>query len=516
MMPMGDIALLQEYARTGAESAFAALVQRHIGLVYSAALRQVRDAQHAEDVTQAVFIVLARKAGQVARHPGLSGWLLQTTRYAANAHLRSAQRRAKREQEAAMLSELNGSSSAVWARLQPHLDEAMASLGATDRAVLALRYFENKTAAEIGQALQLNEEAARKRANRALEKLRKLFEKKGISLSAGAIAAAVSTNAVQAAPAGLATAVTTAAVSGTALTAALVGTKTLAMTTFQKIAVTAALSVTIGAGIYEARQAANAHAEVETLRQQQAPLAEQIQHLQNDNSAATGHLAKLTDEVTNQNRDTTELLKLRGEVTRLRSEAEALDKAAREAGMWQRKLMQLISNTPPIRTLASASVTALGWNEGLLAGGWKTPTGKRVVVVSTPYPGEDSQQLTIKSYVIEYTEEAGATTGLARYNFDGQSTLKANVLKSDELRALLGHVDHVAGLEVSSQPMVSTKSGSQAQVQTVNAMRTPSGEEYTTGPILDFIPTIAPDGQSVQLVLMAQLNYLIPPLQNEP
>jgi RNA polymerase sigma factor (sigma-70 family) len=227
MMPMDDTALLQEYARTGAETAFATLVERQVGLVYSAAFRQMRDPQHAEDVTQAVFIVLARKAAQVARHPGLSGWLLQTTRYAANAHIRNNMRRVRREQEAAMQSNLNDSSPDVWAQLEPHLDEALASLGATDRAVLALRYFENKTAAEIGHALKLNEEAAKKRANRALEKLRNFFTKRGVTLSARAIAIAVTTNSAQAAPAGLAktiaaTAIAKGAVAAPASTLALV------------------------------------------------------------------------------------------------------------------------------------------------------------------------------------------------------------------------------------------------------------------------------------------------------
>jgi len=202
MTNVPDSELLAGFVLNHSEAAFDALVERYIALVHSVALRHTASPQHAEDITQAVFIILARKAGSLGRKVVLSGWLYHTARLAAANYLRTETRRIRREQEAFMQSTIEESSpDTVWRELSPQLDAAMAGLGAVERDALVLRYFQNKSMAEVGAELGLGENTAQKRVSRALEKLRKFFTKRGVAFSAAAIAAAVSANSVKAAPA---------------------------------------------------------------------------------------------------------------------------------------------------------------------------------------------------------------------------------------------------------------------------------------------------------------------------
>jgi RNA polymerase sigma factor (sigma-70 family) len=252
MTERNDHELLAEFARSESEAAFAELVRRHVSLVYSAALRFTGNPHHAQEITQVVFIILARKANHISRNVILSGWLYQTARLTAANFVKGEVRRQQREQEAYMQSTLTETEAAAWQQLAPWIDEAMGHLGEADRNAVVLRFFENKTAAEVAAALKLTEAAAHKRVYRALEKLRKIFSKRGVTASVMAIAGAISAGSVQAVPAGLAgtisTVVTTKGAAAGGSTLALVkGTlKLMAWTRMKTAVIASAVSLLAG------------------------------------------------------------------------------------------------------------------------------------------------------------------------------------------------------------------------------------------------------------------------------
>ena len=205
MQAMDDMALLREYAANNSETAFAELVSRRIGFVYSAALRQVRDPHLAGEITQTVFIILAQKAGRISDKTILTGWFFRTTRFAALAQMRAEAKRSLRratvEKEFQMQNEFQSPAvDETWNQMSPLLDEALAALGEKDRQAVLLRFFENKSLSEVGNSLGAGEDTARKRVSRALEKLRKFFSKRGVVSTTALIAGAMAAHSVQAAP----------------------------------------------------------------------------------------------------------------------------------------------------------------------------------------------------------------------------------------------------------------------------------------------------------------------------
>ncbi len=199
---MDDWQHLQDYAFRDSDAAFTQLVEHHLGLVHSAALRQVQDPALAADVTQAVFLLLARKARSFPRDVVLAGWLFRTTRFVASRALRAEHRRQRREQEAYAMQQSNPPDDS-WNRLAPELDEGLARLGAADRDALLLRFGEGRNHREVGLALGLNEEAAKKRVNRALDRLRGFFLSRGFTLTAVALGSVLTERLVAVPPGGL-------------------------------------------------------------------------------------------------------------------------------------------------------------------------------------------------------------------------------------------------------------------------------------------------------------------------
>ena len=211
-----DMDLLRAYADGQNEAAFAELVARHLDWVYSTALRQVGNAVVAQDVTQAVFVILAHKAKALTQGTVLAGWLFRAVRYAVLEAARMEKRRLAREQEAVQMQLTNtpDESQMKWERWAPMLDDALASLNARDRDAVLLRYFEKKPFAEVGETLGCDQNAARVRVVRATEKLRRYFVRRGVAVTALAVGSALTTHTVHAAPAVFAQGIT---VSGNSL-----------------------------------------------------------------------------------------------------------------------------------------------------------------------------------------------------------------------------------------------------------------------------------------------------------
>lgn len=294
---MTDHDLLQRFARENSQAAFAELVARHVNLVYSAARRQVCAPQLAEDITQSVFLDLARHARELSSAQPLAAWLHVVTRRTAIDAIRRETRRQAREQTAVELAAMS-TPSASWSQLEPMLDEAVAALPDSDRHAILLRFFENKSLREIGESLGTSDDAAQKRVSRALDQLRTLLARRGLTITAATLATDLSAHAILTAPVALTgvIATSTAALSvATAVTSTAV--KTVLMTTLQKSLVTAAFVLTAGAGLYEASVIYRQRANLDQLQTKSAALLADIDRARAEHATTVRRFATVEAQI---------------------------------------------------------------------------------------------------------------------------------------------------------------------------------------------------------------------------
>ena len=358
--------LLREYVTQGDEHAFGELLARYMDLVYSAALRQVGgDAALAEDVAQTVFADLARKAKSLPAEVRLGGWLYRRACFLAQTMLRSEIRRKAREQaELAMNDPSTGPEEEVWRHIAPMLDEVMNRLSPLDRDALVLRFFERQPLRAVGLALGTSENTARMRVERALEKLRHLLAKCGVTSTAAALALVLANQAITAAPVGLVAGVTGVSLAGAAAGASGITTLWLKLMTFTKLKIgIAGLCVAAGVTtplVVQYRHNARLGQENLALRQQIAQLAiirdavEQLPDLKADPGDSEARrqqqleLRRLRGMIAAQRRQETEL---RQQLEAAESQA---DLAKFEADMGRRG--------PSTRSVAT-NVQATAWPE---------------------------------------------------------------------------------------------------------------------------------------------------------
>ena len=316
---------LAEYVQTGSDAAFRELVTRYVDLVYSTALRLVGgDTHRAEDVAQTVFVNLARVARTLPEDVKLGGWLHRDTCFTASTLMRGERRRQSRERQAAEMNALQNNSDADYSLVAPVLDEAINQLDEADRTAILLRFFEQNDFRSVGQALGSNEDAARMRVTRALEKLEGFLKHRGVTTTATSLGVLLSANAVQAAPVGLAVTISTAAaLAGTTIAAAATATavKTIAMTATQKLLIAAIVvaSVLTPALVHHRAQTKLAEQD-RALRRQAGRLAE----LQKENERLANLLAEANDSRSLPSGQFNELLRLRGQVGRLNRDVQEL------------------------------------------------------------------------------------------------------------------------------------------------------------------------------------------------
>jgi RNA polymerase sigma factor (sigma-70 family) len=464
MQEQPDVQLLRAYGN-GDEAAFREIVSRHTDLVYSAALRQVSSPDLAQDIAQGVFVDLVRKAREVgerwAPNASLAGWLYRSTRFAVLNRLRDDQRRTKNERQAMEQLLTDSSPAPDWERIRPVLDEAMAELSDEDRDAIVLRYFKNHDFHFVGHALGLSDDAAQKRVSRAVDRLREFFSKRGVTIGVSGLVVLISANAVQSAPVALAATISTAtAAAGTAAhtSTLIIATKAIAMTALQKTLIAVTVAVLAGAGIYEAHQASQLRAQVQTFQQQQTPLVNNLAKLEAENKRLSNLVSQAKDQKSLSQSQFNELLKLRGQSGQAQT-------AERELAKLKNAAAQQSDETPNFITNAMAMGIAMAQK------GMKKNSEAKLARMKEQLRLTDSQEQAISDVIMKHVAERSqrsqeALEAMMHHQTPAQepATGENSASEEDEIKALLTP-DQLAAYPGFTQSEITTAADNSAKAQ---------------------------------------------------
>jgi RNA polymerase sigma factor (sigma-70 family) len=473
--------LISEYLENGSEPAFRELVVRYVDLVYSVALRMTDGDSHlAEDISQTVFADLSRMARKLSSDVMLGGWLHRHTCFVASTVMRGERRRRAREKEAVEMNVHRENSETDFSQVAPFLDEAINELADVDRKAILLRFFEQHEFREIGAVIGSNEDAARMRVTRALEKLELLLKKRGVTTTAIALSTTISTNAIQTAPAALGNSI------AAALSAAGAGSAGAYMW------LTSSQVIKLGAALLTAALITPIfmqHKQIVRLRSDNAEFVQRIQELEKlraDNQPPTA-LEVDTNELAGLRREHAELLRLRGEVTQLGNE---LRRRATERETATNNAASRASAQNPWRlSYQAAAVATVPDGATFIAGGWHSDSGKRSFFLITPKLNTGTEQssrtVTTAAKLVEFAEEdlsSAVRAKIAHVNNQGSGY---SFLQSAPV-----FLENDAGFQDLIQASENPEKASILGVPTINSVE---GEEARVS-IGQQVPTLATNG----------------------
>lgn len=490
-MSVTDQQLLRDYVESGSEAAFAELVRRYVDLVYSVAQRTTGDKHSAEDVTQATFLAFARNASRLTDRAVMSGWLYRTVRNLGAKAVRADVRRRAREQQAAFINEMNSNDSGdTWQHIAPQLDLALEALTEQERETVLLRFFQQKSNREIGRLLGLSEETAQRRVSRAVERLRMVFARRGITVSAGALSTSVLTNAIQAAPTGLATAASSAAtVAQATLGSNFLGAIMTAIRTKYTIS-TLIVLLLISAACLVRRNAA--------LRQELASLRAQAPASSQTNTSFIGAQPGTLDEEARRRKEHLELLTLRGRIAQLsrelraRTNSELADQTERTG---------LPESTDKDSILFSALVTnRIPSGSALVVGGWRNQQLRAYLVLKPTIGGDnlpEAERLVVTSLVVQAPENFWSQIGWGDAKSDTRRSTLTGVLTTEQVDTLLQALKETKGATISNESVASRREGEYLGIGFGTVDDNESGMLMS----IDVYPRTGSDGQSIDLEL---------------